>query len=75
MKKLMNKINSKLISAQIKAEANVQHFLSSERGDTNFISIAIIMVIVIAVAVVFIAFKDKLMAAFNDAVDKLFSKL
>lgn len=45
--------------------------LAEERGDTNFISIAIILIVIIAVAVVFIGFRDYVLTAFNDAVQKL----
>lgn len=71
MKRIKEKLNNALIQLKVKADT----FMMDETGDTNFISIAIIMVIVIAVAVVFIAFKDKLMEAFNSAVDELFGKL
>lgn len=49
--------------------------LAEERGDTNFISIAIILVIVISVAVAFIAFKDQVLGAFNSATADLMGRL
>ncbi len=45
--------------------------LAQERGDTNFISIAIILIVVITVAVVFISFKNTILIAFNEAVESL----
>lgn len=45
--------------------------LADERGDTNFISIAIILIVIIAVAVVFIGFRDTVLGAFNNAVQDL----
>lgn len=44
----------------IKATTNVKRMMSNERGDTNFISIIIILGIVLIVAAVFIGFKDKI---------------
>lgn len=43
--------------------------LLSEEGDTNFVSIILIMVIVIAIAVIF---KDQLMAAVENVFGQLF---
>lgn len=40
----------------------------SERGDTNFISILIILGIVILVATVFLGFKDKIVGMVSDIV-------
>lgn len=57
MKELMRKMDGLLIRAKLEANA----VLAEERGDTNFISIAIILVIMIGVAVAFIAIKDQVM--------------
>lgn len=57
MKELMRKMDGLLIRAKLEANA----VLSEERGDTNFISIAIILVIMIGVAVAFIGIKDQVM--------------
>lgn len=45
---------------QLKLKCAAQKFGKSERGDTNFISILIILGIVIVVATVFIGFKDQI---------------
>ena len=45
--------------------------LAEERGDTNFISIAIVLVIIITVAIVFIGFRNTVVGWFNDAIDNL----
>jgi len=58
MSNLMTLAHLKLLSFQNKVAAK----LSEERGDTNFLSIIIILVIVLAVATVFILFKDEIMA-------------
>lgn len=67
MRKILDKIDSALLSAKLSAKK----FLTDEHGDTNFISIAIIMVVVIAVAVVFIGFKDQVIGWFGSAIDEL----
>lgn len=74
-KKLNYKVNSALLSAELKTRKAVSDIVKNERGDTNFISIAIILVIVLAVAIAFIAFKDKLMPKFEQKTDELLGKL
>lgn len=71
MKKLMKKLNNALVRMQCEAT----RVCSEERGDTNFISIAIILIVVIGVAVVFIGFRDKILAAFNQATQDLLRAL
>lgn len=71
MRRIKEKLNNALIQLKVKADT----FMMDETGDTNFISIAIIMVIVIGVAVAFILFKDRLMAAFTTATEDLFGSL
>lgn len=71
MKKLMKKLNNALVRMQCEAT----RFCSEERGDTNFISIAIILIVVIGVAVVFIGFRDKILTAFNQATQDLLRAL
>lgn len=71
MKKLINKLNSKLLSAQLA----VRNFVSNERGDTNFVSIAIILVVVIVIAIVFISLGGKLGAALKTKVQDLLDAL
>lgn len=56
-------INSMLIKAYL----TIKDKLSSERGDTNFISIIIILGIVLLVAGIFIGFKDDIV----DMVEKI----
>lgn len=71
MKKLMNKLNNALMQAKNKAA----EFVSNERGDTNFISIAIILIVIIGVAIVFIGFRDSILAAFSEATQDLLDAL
>lgn len=49
----------------------MQFRLADERGDTNFISIAIILIVVIGIAVLFITLGDTIKTAFTSAVEKL----
>lgn len=67
----MNKLNNALMQAKNKAA----EFVSNERGDTNFISIAIILIVIIGVAIVFIGFRDSILAAFSEATQDLLDAL
>lgn len=62
MKKLIH-------NAQRKAYIRFRDFIESERGDTNFISILIILSIAILLAGVFIGFKDKIVEQVKAIVD------
>lgn len=68
MKKLINKLKASMLRAQVAAT----NFLTEERGDTNFISIAIILIVIIAIAVVFIVFRDQILGKLNEAISSLF---
>lgn len=48
---------------------NVTGAMKSERGDTNFISILIILAIVIILAGVFMGFKDQIVGQVNEIVE------
>lgn len=54
----------------IKAYLTIKDKLSSERGDTNFISIIIILGIVLLVAGLFIGFKDQIVEMVQGIVDE-----
>lgn len=45
--------------------------LAEERGDTNFISIAIVLIVVIGLAMIFIAFGDDIMGIFENKTKEL----
>lgn len=47
----------------------VKAFLRDESGDTNFISIIIILGIVIVLAGIFIGFKDKIIGVVKDTIN------
>lgn len=48
--------------------------VKEENGDTNFISIIIILAIVLVVAVVFMMFKDQIIDWFNSTVNSFFGQ-
>ena len=52
--KMVEKLNASLIKARIKMNG----FKKDEKGDTNFISILVLLGIGLALAGVFLAFKD-----------------
>ena len=49
--------------------------VKNEDGDTNFISIAIILFIVIVVAIAFIGFKDSIITAVSGVVDNFVGRI
>jgi len=49
--------------------AKMHAWLNSERGDTNFISILIILGIVILLAGVFMGFKDQIVGMVQEIID------
>ncbi len=53
----------------------IKNTLRNENGDTNFISIIIILAIVLIVAVVFLGFKDDFVKLLNDQVTSFESAL
>lgn len=61
----------KLDMATISLKNKVRKFFSEEKGDTNFISILIILGIVILLAGVFLGFKDAIVTKVSDIVDNL----
>lgn len=71
MKKLIEKFTSSFLNAKLGAKK----FISDERGDTNFISIAIILVVVIMIAVVFIAFGQQILGALQGWIAELTGSL
>lgn len=71
MKKLLKKLNTAFLKARFAAN----NFVTDERGDTNFVSIAIILVVVIGIAIVFIAFGDKLTAGLETKTNDLLTAL
>lgn len=73
-KKIREKAEGAAIRTQIEARALAKK-LRSERGDTNFISILIILGIVLALAAVFIGFKDQIIAKVKELIDTNLGKI
>ena len=71
MRKIAEKINNALICAQME----LTRAFNEERGDTNFISIAIVLVVVLALAVVFIGFGNKLLPMLSAKINEIFNVL
>ncbi len=71
MKKMLKKLDAALSSAKIAA----RNFVTSERGDTNFVSIAIILVVVIVIAVLFITLGQKLSGELGTKIQELLDAL
>ena len=57
----MKKVNDFVLAAKMK----LLSFLRDEQGDTNWISVIVLVGIAIALAVVFIAFKDAILETVN----------
>ena len=73
MKTLENKLNSLAWKAHFKAmnlKDRAKNAFKNEDGDTNFLSIIIILAIVLIIAIVFIAFKDKVIVLVESAWNK-----
>lgn len=71
MKKLLKKLNYNLVSAK----NATRDLILNERGDTNFISIAIILIVVIAIAVVFINFGSRLTNGLSQKIQQILQAL
>lgn len=78
MKNLGNKLNSLAWKARFKAidlKERAKSALKNEDGDTNFLSIIIILAIVLVVAVIFIAFKDEIVGTLETEFKDFTSKV
>ncbi len=74
---MLEAIKSKLTQLYCKAATDLYYAKNSEQGDTNFISIIIILAIVILVAGIFIIFRDKILTSASKAIEdytKLFEE-
>lgn len=67
-------IMSKLDRAFIAAKWKVNTFLTEERGDTNFISILVLLGIALALAGVFLTFKDQVLGWVDTNIGDFFGK-
>lgn len=64
----MKKINEMLTKLQIKAYCALSNFKNSERGDTNFISMLIIIGIVVVLAGLFLTLGKDVMTSISQKV-------
>lgn len=67
---IMKKMDLWFISVQ----SRLKSFLEEERGDTNFISILVLLGIVLALAGVFLVFKDQILEWVDRNIGDFFSK-
>jgi hypothetical protein len=67
----MRKIKGMIDLAMLRFMMMLESFKEEERGDTNFLSIAIILVVVLALAIVFITFGQDLTDGLEDAIGDL----
>lgn len=70
---MIQKWKERAARAALKTELALREFCenaASERGDTNFISILIILGIVVGLAAVFIGFKDQIVGKVQEMIEK-----
>lgn len=76
MEKITSKFNQMYLNAYANSKCGLRSMkekLSSEDGDTNFLSIIIVLAIVLVVAAVFIMFKDQILGLLEDAWNQFIS--
>ncbi len=67
---MQNMLNALVVKARMAAE----NFFKKENGDTNFISILVVLAIVMVVAGTFIGFKDQILGWVQDSMPSFFDK-
>lgn len=70
MRVIKEKVNELMIKTMVKFQA----FKNDENGDTNFISILVLLGIALALAGVFLAFKDQVIGWVDSNIGSFFSK-
>ena len=68
--RLVDKMTALVFKAKMKAYS----FMHDEKGDTNFISILVLLGIALALAGVFLVFKDKIIGWVDTNIGDFFSK-
>ena len=71
----MEKIQDAMIKMQMKAFCAIQNFKNSERGDTNFVSMLIIIGIVVVLAGLFLTLGKSVMASISQKVNDFINSL
>lgn len=69
----MNKMVEKVDSMIIMAKNQIHNFFVDEKGDTNFISILVLLGIALALAGVFLTFQEKILEWVNTNMGTFFS--
>ena len=72
---MMQKIKDMLLKWQVKAMCAVSNFKDSERGDTNFISMLIIIGIVVVLAGLFLTLGKGVMSSISKKVTDFINSL
>lgn len=67
--KLVDKLDALVLQTKFKMNS----FLQDEKGDTNFISILVILGIALALAAVFLGFKDDILAWVDNNIGSFFT--
>ena len=75
MRNLFTKIQLKSMSLSHRVKQGIKKLMTEEDGDTNFISIIIVLIIVVGIALLIIAFKDTLAEKFREVTDDFLAKL
>ena len=71
----MKKIMDMLTKMHVKASCAVESFKNSERGDTNFVSMLVIIGIVVVLAGLFLTVGKDLMTTIGQKINKFISDL
>lgn len=64
------KIRKKMNSMIVKCKTGIYNFFHDEKGDTNFISILVILAIVTVLIALFLAFKEEIVGWVEETMDK-----
>ncbi|MGM9603111.1 MAG: hypothetical protein ACI3W5_16185 [Faecousia sp.] len=72
--RLIRKMDYFLFQTKLKVEKKVNDFLYDEKGDTNFISIMVLLGIGLALAAVFLGLKDEILKWVDDNMGSFFGK-
>lgn len=66
------RIMDKMDSFYLMAQSKIQRFLNEEDGDTNFISILVLLGIALGLAGIFLGFKDQVLGWVNKNIGSFF---
>ena len=64
----MKKIQEKMLKLKVKADCAIYDFFNSERGDTNFVSMLLIIGIVVVIAGLFLTLGKEVMTSIGQKV-------